>query len=103
MTTPRRDEETQALLVQVLELLERQEQRQLKLERSLEQLQDTAAMVIEMSDAYAAQATGGGGALSDALRRLATDQLVHPQPHPLAVALYHSHPPLVERLRALAR
>jgi len=55
------------------------------------------------ADAYAAQATGGGGALSDALRRLATDQLVHPQPHPLAVTLHHSHPPLVERLRALAR
>lgn len=62
MTTllPDEEDKTQALLVQVLALLERQEQRQLKLERSLEQLQDTVAMVIEMGDAYAAQAIERG-------------------------------------------
>lgn len=53
------------------------------------------------ADAFAAQASGGGGALGSALKRLCADQLAHPQPHPLAVVLHHSHPPLLARLRAL--
>ena len=53
------------------------------------------------ADAYAAQAVGGAAPLQQALRKLGVDHLSHPQPHPLAIWLHHSHPPLVERLAAL--
>jgi STE24 endopeptidase len=53
------------------------------------------------ADAYAAKSTDGA-ALAAALKRLSADQLAHPQPHELTVVLGYSHPPLLERLRALA-
>jgi STE24 endopeptidase len=53
------------------------------------------------ADAYAREAMGGHAPLTAALTRLSSDHLAHPQPHPLAVRLYYSHPPLVERLGAL--
>ena len=53
-------------------------------------------------DAYAARATGDPAALRHALSRLATGHLAHPRPHPLGIWLHHSHPPVVERLRALS-
>lgn len=55
------------------------------------------------ADAYAAAATGGPAELSTALKKLSTDSLSNLTPHPLVVWLDHSHPPVVERLRALAR
>ena len=55
------------------------------------------------ADAYAARATGDPGALARALKKLSADNLSNPTPHPLAVWLDHTHPPVVERLRALAR
>lgn len=55
------------------------------------------------ADAYAAQVTGDGEALASALRKMSADHLSHPSPTKLRVWLDYSHPPLVERLRALNR
>jgi STE24 endopeptidase len=55
------------------------------------------------ADAFAAHAVGSPEPLMRGLRKLARDQLTHPSPHALSVALHHSHPPLAERLAALAR
>lgn len=54
------------------------------------------------ADAYAAEAIGGGAPLGRALMGLATDHLSHPSPAPLRVWLDYSHPPLLQRLEALA-
>lgn len=54
------------------------------------------------ADAFAADAVGGASTLTSALEKLSHDQLAHPAPHPFYVWLHYSHPPLVERLRALA-
>ncbi len=54
------------------------------------------------ADAFAVETTGTGVRLASALKRLAADALANPTPHPLHVALHHSHPPLLARLRALA-
>lgn len=54
------------------------------------------------ADAYAAQVTGDGAPLAAALRKMTSDHLAHPSPAPLRVWLDYSHPPLVERLRALS-
>ncbi|MEN3939909.1 M48 family metallopeptidase [Prosthecobacter sp. SYSU 5D2] len=53
------------------------------------------------ADAFAAKAVGSSQPLVEGLKRLSRDHLAHPQPHPLAVWLHYSHPPLIERLRAL--
>ena len=53
------------------------------------------------ADAYAARSTGTPEALASALRKLSSDHLSHPAPHKLRVILDHSHPPLLQRLRAL--
>lgn len=55
------------------------------------------------ADAFAAQSTKDPQALIDALQKLSTDQLAHPQPHTLRVALDYSHPPLPQRLQALQK
>lgn len=55
------------------------------------------------ADAYAARATGSPEALASALKKLSADNLSNLTPHPLAVWLDHSHPPVVDRLRALSR
>ncbi|MBK8091587.1 MAG: M48 family metallopeptidase [Verrucomicrobiaceae bacterium] len=54
------------------------------------------------ADAFAAEACTAAP-LMTALKKLSTDNLAHPQPHPLAIALHYSHPPLGERLAALER
>ena len=54
------------------------------------------------ADAYAAEVTGDGAALADALTKMTADHLSHPSPAPLRVWLDYSHPPLLERLRGLA-
>jgi STE24 endopeptidase len=54
------------------------------------------------ADAYAAEMTGDGEPLAAALKKMTADHLSHPSPAPLRVWLDYSHPPLVERLRALA-
>ncbi|NOT30607.1 MAG: M48 family metallopeptidase [Planctomycetes bacterium] len=55
------------------------------------------------ADAFARATTGDSERLARALERIAADSLSNLTPHPLYVALHHSHPPLVERLRALRR
>jgi STE24 endopeptidase len=53
------------------------------------------------ADRFAARATGRPGDLASAVTRLAADHLANLTPHPLKVALDHSHPPLRDRLAAL--
>jgi STE24 endopeptidase len=53
------------------------------------------------ADAYATQNTGTPEALASALKKLSSDHLSHPAPHRLRVVLDYSHPPLIERLRAM--
>lgn len=55
------------------------------------------------ADAFARDTTGRAEALVSALKRLSADSLANLTPHPLYVALHHSHPPLVERVAALRR
>ena len=54
------------------------------------------------ADAYAARATDDGAPLASALKKMTTDHLSHPSPSALRVWLDYSHPPLLQRLRALA-
>ncbi|MFO1441429.1 MAG: M48 family metallopeptidase [Verrucomicrobiaceae bacterium] len=54
------------------------------------------------ADAFAAEACTAAP-LMTALKKLSTENLAHPQPHPLTVTLHYSHPPLGERLAALER
>ena len=53
------------------------------------------------ADAYAAQVTGDGRPLAAALKQMSADHLSHPTPAALRVWLDYSHPPLLQRLRAL--
>ena len=53
------------------------------------------------ADAFAIETTGDGAPLATALARLSADSLANPTPHPLYVLVHHSHPPVVERIRAL--
>jgi STE24 endopeptidase len=54
------------------------------------------------ADAYARE-TFDGKALSNALKKLSVDSLSDLYPHPLYVFFHYSHPPLLERLKALSR
>jgi STE24 endopeptidase len=53
------------------------------------------------ADRFATDAVGTGRDLAHGLRRLAADTLTNLTPHPWYVALHHSHPPVVERVRVL--
>ncbi len=53
------------------------------------------------ADAFAREVTGGAEPLVDALGKLSVDNLSHLSPHPAYVFLNYSHPPVVERIRAL--
>lgn len=53
------------------------------------------------ADAFARSAMGSPTPLETALKRLSSDHLSHPAPHPLAVRLHYTHPPLLQRLAAL--
>ena len=52
------------------------------------------------ADAYAKE-TFNGEDLSLALKKLSVDSLSNIYPHPLYVFFHYSHPPLIQRLRAL--
>lgn len=54
------------------------------------------------ADAFASNAVGGPDALISALKKLSAKNLSNLTPHRLRVILDYSHPPLPERLRALA-
>ncbi|MEP4049794.1 MAG: M48 family metallopeptidase [Luteolibacter sp.] len=53
------------------------------------------------ADAYASQSTGTPEALATALKKLSSDHLSPPAPHQLRIILDYSHPPLLQRLKAL--
>lgn len=55
------------------------------------------------ADAFAARTTGTPEAFIKALKRLSVDNLSNPTPHPFAVFLHYSHPPVLERIRALGQ
>jgi STE24 endopeptidase len=53
------------------------------------------------ADAFALRTTGRGDLLAAGLRRLSKDNLSNLTPHPFYVLLKYSHPPLLQRVRAL--
>ncbi|MBI4945076.1 MAG: M48 family metallopeptidase [Bacteroidetes bacterium] len=53
------------------------------------------------ADAYAKE-TYSGTALQTALKKLSVDNLSNLKPHPAYVFVHYSHPPVLERLRALS-
>lgn len=55
------------------------------------------------ADRFAAESTGSAAPLMDALKKLSRDHHAHLTPHPFYVKLHYSHPPLLERLRALEK
>ena len=54
------------------------------------------------ADRFAAEQTRTPEALAEALKKLSRTNLGNLSPHPLHVVLYHSHPPVLERIRRLA-
>ncbi|HEX9189261.1 MAG TPA: M48 family metallopeptidase [Vicinamibacteria bacterium] len=53
------------------------------------------------ADAFAVRSGAAAADLGSALRKLSEKSLHLPVTHPLYSAVYHSHPPLLERLRAM--
>ncbi len=53
------------------------------------------------ADRFALDTAPDPAALAAALRTLSVVNLTHPNPHPLYVMLHYSHPPLVQRLKAI--
>lgn len=54
------------------------------------------------ADAYAKE-TYDGNALGTALKKLSSDNLSNLKPHPAYVFVHYSHPPVLERLKALTK
>ena len=55
------------------------------------------------ADRFAAETTGSGAPLVDALKKLVADNLSNLTPHPMDVFLHYSHPPVLQRIGALVR
>ncbi len=53
------------------------------------------------ADRFAVETTGESKPMVDALRKLSSDNLSNPGPHPLQVVLHYSHPPLAQRVAAI--
>jgi STE24 endopeptidase len=54
------------------------------------------------ADRFAAESTGDPSSLVLALKKLSKDSLSNLTPHPLLVGLHFTHPPVLQRIRALA-
>jgi len=52
------------------------------------------------ADAFAKQ-TADGSSLQNALKKISLHNLSNLKPHPLYVFFHYSHPPLLDRLKAL--
>jgi STE24 endopeptidase len=61
----------------------------------------TARKFEREADDYAFGLTGSNKPFTDALKRLAKDNLANLHPHPLYAWFYYSHPPLTERIARL--
>lgn len=55
------------------------------------------------ADSFAVRTTGLGAALAGGLKKLSADSLDNLNPHPAYVWLHYTHPPVVERLAAIAQ
>ena len=55
------------------------------------------------ADAFAAETTQEPGEMISALKKLSVDNLSNLTPHPLKVFLEYSHPPVLERIKALRK
>jgi STE24 endopeptidase len=55
------------------------------------------------ADRFAAETTHQPQAMIDALKKLSKTNLANLLPHPLYVMLYHSHPPILQRIEAIKR
>lgn len=55
------------------------------------------------ADRYSVETADRPGAMRDALKKLARDNLSNLTPHPFHVLLHASHPPVLKRIRALRR
>jgi STE24 endopeptidase len=53
------------------------------------------------ADRFAAETTGKGDRLIDALIKLSTENLSDLTPHPLMVYLHYSHPPVLQRIKTI--
>lgn len=53
------------------------------------------------ADAFAAETTGQANTMIDALKKLSKDNLSNLTPHPFYTFLHYSHPPVLERIKAL--
>jgi STE24 endopeptidase len=53
------------------------------------------------ADRFAVETTRGTQPMIDALKKLSVDNLSHLTPHPLYVFMNYSHPPILERIRAI--
>jgi STE24 endopeptidase len=53
------------------------------------------------SDRFACELTQNTGSMTSALIKLSKDNLSNLHPHPLYAAFYYSHPPIVERIKAI--
>jgi STE24 endopeptidase len=67
----------------------------------LEPLQNAVSRHFERQcDRYALERTGKHEAYKSAFTKLARQNKADPDPHPLEVFLFHSHPPIRQRLAA---
>jgi len=55
------------------------------------------------ADRFAVETTGNPRSLADALKKLSVDNLSNLSPHPLNVFLNYSHPPVLERIKAISK
>jgi STE24 endopeptidase len=55
------------------------------------------------ADRFAKETLGSPNDLINALKKLREKSFVMPLSHPLYSMIYHSHPPMLERLRSLAQ